>query len=269
VGGREDLVTALKAIMVEKHEGLGEAPTPEELLAYRDGLLDEPARQKLEAKLAIFPDATRALADLAAFPDVEPAPGTQDLTEEEVAASWEEFRKRLRPHPPAPSPAPPEHALPGRGGAVKVLPSRRWNLAAAASIALVVGAVGGFFVGRAVKTAPDSAVNVAIAELAPVGEGEERAAAPEVALPSGSEELLLVLSLPPEAGISDCRAEILDAAGKRVWSREGLHPTSLGTIQLSFRRGALTPGFYRLPLFAREAGGERRLALYELRLVEE
>ncbi len=40
-------------------------------------------------------DALRILADLAAFPDVEPAPGTPELADEEVAARWALFCERL------------------------------------------------------------------------------------------------------------------------------------------------------------------------------
>ncbi|MFP5287044.1 MAG: hypothetical protein ACLGI9_14985, partial [Thermoanaerobaculia bacterium] len=107
--------------MAAKREELGGPPTPEELLAYRDGRLDPAARQSVEARLALHPDAARALADLAAFPEVEPAPGTAELSDEEVEARWMALREKLgevekSPHPPAPFPGPPEHALPGRGG---------------------------------------------------------------------------------------------------------------------------------------------------------
>jgi hypothetical protein len=137
--------------------------------------------------------------------------------------------------------------------------------AAAALLALALGWVGGFFTGRASRTpVPDSAVNVAVAELPPVGEGA-RAAATVVDLPSGSEELLLALALPEEGEFPDYSAEILNEAGARVWNRQGLRPTPLGTLHLAFRRGALAPGVYRV----RIEGPEGPVAIYELRLVEE
>ena len=99
MGGREDLDGALKAIMAAKREELGGPPTPEELLAYRDGTLDPVAREELEAKLAVYPDAARTLADIASFPNVEPAPGTPVLSEEDVEARWQALKKLLTPIP--------------------------------------------------------------------------------------------------------------------------------------------------------------------------
>jgi hypothetical protein len=256
VGGREDLDGALKAIMAAKREELGEPPTPEELLAYHDGTLDPAAREELEARLAVYPDAARTLADIAAFPNVEPAPGTTVLSEEEVEARWQGLKKILTPFP-----SPIALPTPGRGAPP---PSLKLQLAAAASLALVVGAVGGFFLGRAFRPS-DSAVNVAVAELAPVEEGA-RAGARDVELPRDSEELLLVLGLPADADFPKYRAEILNAGGARVWAREGLRPTPLGTLHLSFRRGALAPGMYRVRLYAQ---AKTPVAAYDLRLVAE
>src|SRR4051812_44242812 len=85
--------------MARKREELGEPPTPEELLAWRDGRLDPAARERLEAKIAVHPDAARALADLAAFPDLEPGPGAPDLSDEEIDAGWGTFRQRLESLP--------------------------------------------------------------------------------------------------------------------------------------------------------------------------
>src|SRR5215210_7589539 len=92
MGGREDLDSALKAIMAARRDELGGPPTPEELLAWRDGLLDPAARQSVEERLAIYPDAAQALADLAAFPDLE---GTPELSEEELDVRWQAFSQRL------------------------------------------------------------------------------------------------------------------------------------------------------------------------------
>ena len=155
--------------------------------------------------------------------------------------------------------------LPVRGSGKRERGDRgvRARLAAAASIALAVGAAGGFFFGRSFQPS-DSAVNVAVAELAPIEEGV-RTAAKDVDLPKDSEELLLVLGLPEDVDFPDYSAEILNAGGARVWEREGLRPTALGTLHLSFRRGVLAPGTYRVHL----DGPEGPVATYELRLVAE
>lgn len=255
--GHEDLDNALRAIMAAKREELGEPPTPEELLAYRDGRLDAAARQSVEARLAVHPDAARALADLAAFPEVEPAPGTPELSDEEVEARWMALREKLGEVESPPPPGPPLPVLRAR-------PPSALKLAAGALVALGIG----FLAGRASRPdLPEGAVNVTIAELTPVEEGGVRAAS-EVEVSEESEELVLVLGLLDPREHPDYEAEILDPDGARRWSRQGLRPTPLGTFHLGFRRDVLPPGTYRIHLFGREGNRKTLLATYDLWLVE-
>ncbi len=283
MGGREDFDSARQAIMAAKRDELGGPPTPEELLAYRDGLLDPAVRQSVEERLAIYPEAARALAALAAFPDLEAEPETPEPSKEEMDVRWRAFRQRLEtlpkadPRPPAPS---PERASPGRGGTEirarerreplrEQLPAGRFRrpalpFAAAALLALAVG----FFAGRASRPpAPAGALNVTVAELeAP--DGGTRSVS-QVEVPDVSEELLLVLGAPAGRTFPDYGAEILRSEGAPLWSRQGLRPTELGTFHLSFLRDFLPPGSYEVRLFGREGGSETLLATYELRLVED
>lgn len=265
MGGQEDLGKSLKAIMATKRKDVGGPPSPEELLAYRDGRLDPAERQRIEAGIALYPDAARALADLAAFPDVEPAPGTPELSDEEIDDRWQAFRSRLPERPPAP----PARATP----AIEARP--RWGLrrtsfdprlAAAALVILAVGGIAGFLGGRASRVPPESAINVRIAELAPEEEGGTRAAPIPLEMPEGSEELVLVLGTRAQKEFPTYEAEIVDSTGARIWEREGLHPTALGIFQVSFRQGALKPGNLHLRLFGREGGTRTPVASYELRL---
>jgi len=257
VGGQDDLHSSLKAIMAARREGLGEPPTPEELLAYRDGLLDPEERQRLAARIACHPDAARALADLHAFPEVEAAPGTPELSETEIDARWQTFRKRLPERPVAP-PAP------------AVRPGRRWGpalrLAAAALVGLGVGWAAGT-AGRAFRDRPVPAV-AEVAELAPVEEGL-RSAAP-VEMGESAETLVVVLGgrARAERELPSYEVEVVDRQGRRVAARQGLHPTAVGTFPLSFRRADLPPGRYRIDLFGRDREVRVHLATYELRLAE-
>ncbi len=276
MGGQEDLDKSLKAIMAAKRDELGEPPTPEELLAYRDGRLDPAERQRMDARLAVYPDAARTLVDLAAFPDVEPAPGTPVLSEEEIGGRWRAFRQRLpeRASPPEKPPLPqaltPLPLSPrGREGKEKTekasggaFPLR---LAAAALVGVAVGSVAGFF--GASKEAPESAINVEIEELAPKEDGGSRAAETVLEMPEGSEELVLVLSTQAQEDFSDYEVEILDSQGARIWWRQGLRPTELGTFQVSFRQGVLKPGRLRVRLFGREGEVRRLVGTYEVNLV--
>lgn len=265
MSGREELDSVLETIMAAKREELGEPPTPEELLAYRDGELDPAARRSVEARLAVYPDAARALADLAAFPGVEPAPGTPELSDDEIEARWQALRQKLGPSPgerPSSSvreePSRKEHQAPFRGEASPAL-----KLAAVAILALGVGILAGRWTR---PEPPDASVNVAIRELAPVEEAGVRAVS-EVELPDASEELVLVLGTPAGRDFPDYEAEILDAEGVLVWSGAGLRPAELGTFHLAFRRGALPPGVYQIQISGREGDRKTPLATYDLRLV--
>lgn len=258
--------------MAAKRKELGGPPTPEELLAYRDGRLDPAERERLEARIAVYPDAARTLADLAAFPDIEPAPGVPDITPEEVAARWQSFRQRLA-ELPAPQPAAPEEKR--EAPVVPLRPEPRptpgippWWLAAAASAALAAGLGSGYLAGRASRDPlPVSAINVAIAELRPLEEGGIRAEPSAVDLPETAEGLVLILGLDDTDRFAEYEAEILDEQGTQVWSRDGLQPTPLGTFHLSFPRTLLGPGQYRINLFGLDPAGQKsRLALYDLRL---
>ncbi len=132
---------------------------------------------------------------------------------------------------------------------------------------IAVGWAAGFFGGRPSREVPESAINVSIAELAPKEEGGSRAAGTVLEMPEGSEELVLILATGVQEDFSDYEAEIVDVRGARIWSRRGLRPTAMGTFQVSFRQGALTPGKLRLRLFGRDGGTRRLVGTYEVRLV--
>src|SRR5215210_2919199 len=265
VSGRDDFIAAREAIMARKREELGEPPTPEDLLAYRDGRLDPAARELLEAKIAVYPEAARALADLAAFPDIAPGPGTPELSDQEMDASWEAFRQRLEKLP-RPAPARPAFPVPS--------PMRRpapWQGAAAAVLFLSIGLGIGYLLGAGRPPAPDAAVrpslNTTIAQLEPLDEDRLRAAAAPFELPDESDELLLILVLPGTQDYPGYAAEIFNREGTKLWAGDGLRPTAEGTVRMSFDRSAFPPGSYRIHLFGQDGKGQQKaVGKYELRV---
>jgi hypothetical protein len=256
--------------MAARREELGEPPTPEELLAYRDGRLSPEERDRMEDRLAVWPDAARTLADIAAFPNVEPAPGTPELSDDDITARWQSFRQRLPDRPAQPPVAKPLPALPP----VASLPTsvrRRWapgfRLAAAALVGLAVG--WGLGAGRTGREAAGPAINATLAELSPAG-GGARSEPKVVELREGSEEAWLMLDGDPSAewDFGAYEAEAFDEAGRPAWARQGLRPTDLGTFYLSFPRSALKPGRYRIDLYGRDHGERTLLATYAFRVLE-
>jgi hypothetical protein len=267
VGGQDDLVSSLQAIMAARREQVGGPPTPEELLAFRDGRLEPEERERIAARIALDADSARALADLAAFPAVEPAPGVRELSEEEITAGWQAFRRGLPVAPAVPGAASVSSVAPPAAAPRKRWPAPSLRLAAAALIGLGVGWIAGFS-GHSWLDRPGSAINTQIEELTPSGgNGGVRSAASPLTLQETSEELLLVLGARTgeERDFPRYEVEIEDPAGRRVWSRNGLRPTALGTFHLSFRRGVLPPGSYTIALYGGTREGRTLLATYALR----
>lgn len=276
MGGQDDLRASLEALVVPRRDRLGGPATPEELIAWRDDALDEEERRRIGEKIAADPDAARALADLAAFPEVAPAPGTTELSDEDVDAHWQAFRAQLAELPPPPMVHRTPESAPAPRAAKRELraarPSFRWQQAAAALVLLSAGVAGGFLAGRSVSggaTDGSGAINVEIVELQPAGEGGARAAPVEVKTSSDSEGTVLILGTRDHTPFPAYRVEMIDLAGARVWERRGLRPTPLGTFQLAFPRGALAPGDYRIYLQGLDGRDEDRptpLAAYDLHL---
>src|SRR5262245_53308308 len=73
----------------------GGHPAPEQLFEYQEGLLREEEEAKVQDHLALCPDCTRMVLELAGtvepeFPEVE-----GPLSEERMAALWPGLRQRL------------------------------------------------------------------------------------------------------------------------------------------------------------------------------
>lgn len=272
MGAQEDLKRSLETIMARQRDELGGPPTPEVILAYRDGRLSPQERQRMEDRIAVYPDAARALADLAAFPDVEPAPGAPELSPEQIDAGWAAFRQKLEPlGRPRPQEGEPLPAAP----VLDLQPvRRRWTnaprLAAATLAGVALGSAAGYLSGRASQEVPGAAINVSIVQLQPDGEGSRRSTSPEsIEVAEGTEGLALVLQAPVTEDFSDYALEIEDAAGTRLWARKGLRPTATGTFQVSFSREGLPEGAHRIRLYGLQEKTRALLASYSVRLLFE
>ncbi|HEX2162527.1 MAG TPA: hypothetical protein VHM02_01120, partial [Thermoanaerobaculia bacterium] len=129
------LRTAAEATMAARRDALGEAPSPEELIALRDGSLPPEGRGLVEEKVAAFPEAAATLLDLARFPDVPAAPGVREVGDDEIARDWQRLRARMTRERRA------EDAAPAAS-------RPRWRSAALLAAGLFVGVIGGVLVAR-------------------------------------------------------------------------------------------------------------------------
>jgi hypothetical protein len=89
MANKSDWQEANRRLMAEQREALGEAPTPEELLAYSRGELNERDEERIRDLLVAYPELARTYS--APLPE-EPQPG---ITEEEIAAGLYDVKQRL------------------------------------------------------------------------------------------------------------------------------------------------------------------------------
>jgi hypothetical protein len=120
------------------------APTPEELLAYAQGELDDEARADLMERLALDADAVDDLLDFHHFEELEPPSAEHALSDHDVSEALGAFKKRVGAEQ---DPVEVESEGPARSVArAKPLTARRPGryrpvLAMAASLLLAVGAL--------------------------------------------------------------------------------------------------------------------------------
>lgn len=89
MANKSDWQEANRRLMAEQQKALGEPPTPEELLAYSRGELNESEEERIRDLLVAYPELARTYS--ARLPE-EPHPGIAD---EEVAAGLHDVKQRL------------------------------------------------------------------------------------------------------------------------------------------------------------------------------
>lgn len=235
------------------------------LTAYRGGELDEAAERRVQDHLESCRTCLDELLELDAFlhpTDDTPAPGTSDL---ETAAAWRALHRDMVPGTAAPR-------------------RRTWiPLAAAALLLVTLGAVALWGAGehRAAQTLrqrlaalSQPQTDAVIVDLFPAGtiRSETAGDTAPAELPAAAGHLTLVVNLPPAAvaeasAAAGYDAEIVDTAGRAVWSGGGLARSRFDTLRLGLPRGFLSPGDYRLRVLAPDGDGDRTVATYALRVV--
>lgn len=270
---REELVAEVRRLMRRWWSEPGEPPTPDELLAYRDGELPPADSARIADEIARHPEARRALDALAAFPDLEPLPGEEPLSDAELEEEWQRFQDRLDSSSGTSSGAATEFVVPRGGPAPSTAPSTvpalgsrarrqawRWPAAAAAAAALLAGA-GGWWAGRGGAAGPSA--SVAVVHLAPAGSTVQRSAAPGGEPAAGAERLVLFLASaePPREG--DYGVTITAEDGRRLWSVGDARPDRTGIFRLDLPGDFLSTGSYRIRVTPPGGGPP---TLYELDL---
>lgn len=277
-----ELEAAVGARLVERRRQLGAPPSAEALRAYRDGRLSGEEREAVVDGIEAFPEAARALLDLAQVPEVEQASGVDPVPEDDVTEGWYRLRMRMveeraRGGGPTPGSQPPDRASPvvSRAGAAGrpptlVLPAvaapgvgpnlDRWPLAAALFLALLLGAVGGWWL-RSAGGGPPAA--------SPLPSGLVVLAPGTAPLQRGGDLPTLDPSLPQALVLNAAAVEVLpayrvvlrDATGGEIGVADRVVPTADGLVPLHLPAGYLESGNYSVDLEVSE-GPRSPLATY-------
>jgi putative zinc finger protein len=255
---QDDLQRAVSEFLAEERRHLGSHPEPEELAAYQGGALLAEEEERIQQHLAACPDCTALLLDLKGLSD---AAYGSTVSQTEVAAAWRVVRDRLRKETAA---TPGRIGMPG-----KAVNGGRWPLRSTSLAAVLLVTVGllAFQVGRLQQVVGDLArpqLNAPVLDLRPSVRAEAGAAVPEV--PSQARLFTLVINPIGSMNPGVYEAEIADAAGRRVWSGQGLEVNSFGSFSLALSRRTLRAGEYRLRLFSLAVGHRRLIGEYAFRI---
>jgi len=249
----------------------GEAPSPDEVLAFVEGRLEGAERERVADGIAAFPAAARLARDLARFPEVEPDRDPGRISEEDAAELWRRIEARLEG---APTGAEPDASaargpIPSRRAAPRSLataPRRAgipwWIAVAAALLGVVVGVSG---LRLALRELPQP--NPEIRTLTPRGEGTTRGAASErPSAPGDSGRLVLILEFAGHVEPGPYGLVLRDHAGHEVWATGDLRREADGSFTLSIPGGFLGSGVFTLELLRPGSPSSPPLAVYDLDL---
>lgn len=226
---KNDWDAALDEWVAAERERLGGPPTPEEVVAYTRGELTGADAARVRALLVYYPELTSLLTEV----------------------------------PPSSAPVVPlkRHAygrmLPIAAGLVialltVLLVQSRWELA------------------RMSREQLEPYVHQTRHELRPLRARGATPEPPSYELPAGEERYLLALTIWESRAYHDYRIEIVRTSPpepKPVWTTTGIQPVG-GTFELSVSRELLQAGSYRIDIYGRGDGEERRLESYRIHVAE-
>lgn len=245
-----DMAAAVAAGVLEN----ADHPSPDELLAYQAGDLDDAAAVRLREHLAWCSECASTVLDLASWPDVELEETESHLvrTEAEEAADWQAIRSKI-----GAKTAPLSPIQRSRFGLVHAL--------AAALLAAVIGL--SFQVARlSPPTLPSPQKNVFLVDLEPVGSAATRDTVNGLEIPQGMEALTVLLLQDRVTTFADYRVELREEGGEVLWGENGLVSLPEGGFTLSLPLASLPSAIVEIHLFGIQDGKEELLSTYRTRI---
>lgn len=265
-----ELKTAIEDFLAEARRDLDPHPTPDELVAYGAGELAAAEATRVEDHLVLCPHCLEMLLDLGRMTD--PDFGSEHrTTTAEKAAAWQALQPRLAAEAPEAPRLRSRPRLTSRGVRVAPFlasPRTAYVLAASLLLAVVGLALRTRHLERNLADLNSPQLNAPIVDLVSAsplrgGAGEDAA----VELGPRSRFFALILSPKGSPDFADYRAQIVDSAGREVWSGEGLEKDRHGAFTVILGRRFLDPGEYRLRLYGLEGKTGQLIEEFRLRIV--
>ncbi len=254
---RHTLREATRTVATAARRNLGAHASPAQLLAYHAGKLSGSEEARLQDHLALCPECTDAVLDLAAFPQIEPRGGAAGSMAERVPP-WPAIRDRLEESLEHEAQRGPEPVAADRW-----VPGRLW-LAVAAGLVISLGLSYRVMVleerlDLAIAARGDLPLYTLIAEEGShPTRGEER-----IEAGNGLFNLMLFVTDPGAYPKYFLEAIASDPPAEEVWTLRQLKPTREGlflVVGLSARE--LPAGAFRLRLYGQGPSGPELLAEY-------
>jgi hypothetical protein len=232
-----------------------EHPTPEQLFAYQEGQLTADEEDAIREHLALCPDCTRMVLELAGVVQGE-LPEAAPLSEREAASLATAIARFAAPR--------------GKERRTYHGALRRLALPLAASLATV--ALASLFWARSRPldggAAAGARANVAVRELVPVAQGISPSdrGQPEP-LPPATPAVVLVLDVADQRGFPRYLAVVSDQRGGRVlMTNDALQRSPLGNFTLEIVSPLPGSGLYHIQLWGLDGGRRVSLAEYQVDL---
>ncbi len=274
---------AARELAGEAEGAVNDHPEVDELVDFQEGRLAGDDAERVRRHLESCAECAREVRELETFD--QPADAGLRPSPEQTVADWARFQQEVARRETRQETRPEAGEAGEAGGKVLQMPEREHRDAPAeptaarhrlrnwlpAAAALVIGVIGGYWLApqRTVPVeTPPAPRNLLAVDLVPEGEDRVRdaAAVAEVAVPAGMDALVVRLNLGDQTPFDAYRAEIVDAAGTVVWSRDSLVRQPAGEFVVLIDRAELPGGRYRLSVLGGEDRGETVLATYSFEL---
>lgn len=244
----------LRAVAAARSRGLGEHPSPDELVDYHLECLAAEEADRIQDHLTLCRECSQVVLDLAALSHPVPEEGALPAVDRD--REWERLEERL--------------AQEAGTESSRFSRKRRIIWALAASLVAALGLFGwNIALRKELSETRRPRADIALADLSPEAQGVTRSpeAPTQVHLRPEQGKLLLLLNLGDLREFPIYRMELLDSSERVVWTRSRVPRSEDGIFLLELPSRMLEPKVYRVRLYGEGSGKSVALASYSFEVV--